>query len=269
MSSWNAFGGEKIWNLNMYNSGQNASSQMMIVWYVWKLPTATKQTKWWDCFLSVVMSLFLDLPLCFCSSLFSSVSVLNVNITFSFPVEENQSSTSLSNWTLLFGLFALTHIVEVLQSTLYNMFDHTWHVTSLTIIETQCVYIWSISFVDVSWWSSCVFFFWEANTHQVQPRAIHYHNVSLQSVQYYFCYQLTDNTEIWPCWLSRSRITLLANYSLLKQTAIWCLFCTNSDLSLSHQGHRLVWITQRWDFLWKLSAVCLWRYIMGQWEVSY
>lgn len=179
------------------------------------------------------MSPFLDLPLCFCSSLFSSVSVLNVNITFFFPVKENQSSTSLSIWTLLFGLFALTHIVEVLQSTLYNMFDHTWHVTSLTIIETQCVYTWSIYFVDVSWWSSCVFSFGRLIHTKFDPEP-YTTTMFLYSLFSIICYQPTDNKEIWPCWLLRSRITLLANYSLLKQTAIWCLFCTNSLTSHYH-----------------------------------
>lgn len=154
-----------------------------------------------------VMLPFLDLPLCFCSSLFSSVSVLNVNITFFFPVKENQSSTSLSIWTLLFGLFALTHIVEVLQSTLYNMFDHTWHVTSLTIIETQCVYTWSIYFVDVSWWSSCVFSFGRLIHTKFDPEP-YTTTMFLYSLFSIICYQPTDNKEIWPCWLLRSRITL-------------------------------------------------------------
>lgn len=211
------------------------------------------------------MSPFLDLPLCFCSSLFSSVSVLNVNITFFFPVKENQSSTSLSIWTLLFGLFALTHIVEVLQSTLYNMFDHTWHVTSLTIIETQCVYTWSIYFVDVSWWSSCVFSFGRLIHTKFDPEP--YTTTMFLYSLFSIIYQPTDNKEIWPCWLLRSRITLLANYKA--NCYLMFVLFQLSDLSLSHQDHRLVWITQRWDFLWKLSAVCLWRYIMGQWEVSY
>lgn len=148
---------------------------------LWLKPTQLLNTPSGETVVSVctVMSPVLDFL--FCSSLLSFISVLNVN-TFFFFCWDNQSSTSLSIWTLSFGLLALTCIVRVSQNTLRNMYDQTWYVTSLMIRDNMFPLVFFSWCLMMKLQCLFVFFLWKANTHQVLPWVIHYHIVSLQAV---------------------------------------------------------------------------------------